>query len=99
MFLFFGWDDVRYGDGGFRWMEMNKKSGGGDVRAEALSWDIEWEKAKNVFFGFFARRGFAMRNFRNSSDFDFSVFLHGKLLDFSKKFGHPRFFDKSCENP
>ena len=34
------------------WMEENKKSGGGDVRAEALSWDIEWEKAKNVFFGF-----------------------------------------------
>ena len=34
-------------------MEENKKSGGGDVRAKALSWDIEWEKAKNVFFGFF----------------------------------------------
>ena len=34
-------------------MEENKKSGGGDVRAFALSWDIEWEKAKNVFFGFF----------------------------------------------
>ena len=33
-------------------MEENKKSGGGDVRAKALSWDIEWEKAKNVFFGF-----------------------------------------------
>ena len=30
---------MRYGDGGFRWMEMNKKSGGGDVRAGALSWD------------------------------------------------------------
>ena len=26
-------------------MEMNKKSGGGDVRAEALSWDGEWDKA------------------------------------------------------
>ena len=33
-------------------MKENKKSGDGDVRAEALSWDIEWEKAKNVFFGF-----------------------------------------------
>ena len=33
-------------------MEENKKSGGGDVRAEALSWDGEWDKAKNVFFGF-----------------------------------------------
>ena len=39
--------------GGFGWMEENKKSGVGDVRAKALSWDIEWEKAKNVFFGFF----------------------------------------------
>ena len=26
------------------WMEENKKSGGGDVRAEALSWDDEWDK-------------------------------------------------------
>ena len=26
-------------------MEENKKSGGGDVRAEALSWDGEWNKA------------------------------------------------------
>ena len=34
-------------DGGFRCMEMNKKSGGGDVRAEALAWDDEWDKAKN----------------------------------------------------
>ena len=34
-------------DGGFRCMEMNKKSGGGDVRAKALSWDGEWDKAKN----------------------------------------------------
>ena len=34
-------------------MEENKKSGGRDVRAKALSWDIEWKKAKNVFFGFF----------------------------------------------
>ena len=31
--------------GGFRCMEMNKKSGGGDVRAKALSWDGEWDKA------------------------------------------------------
>ena len=28
-------------------MEMNKKSGGGDVRAEALAWDDEWDKTKN----------------------------------------------------
>ena len=26
-------------------MEMNKKSGGGDVRAKALAWDGEWDKA------------------------------------------------------
>ena len=26
-------------------MEENKKSGGGDVRAKALSWDDEWDKA------------------------------------------------------
>ena len=32
-------------DGGFGWMEENKKSGGGDVRAKALSWDGEWDKA------------------------------------------------------
>ena len=25
-------------------MEENKKSGGGDVRAEALAWDDEWDK-------------------------------------------------------
>ena len=31
-------------DGGFGWMEENKKSGGGDVRAFALSWDGEWDK-------------------------------------------------------
>ena len=30
---------------GFGWMEENKKSGGGDVRAFALSWDGEWDKA------------------------------------------------------
>ena len=28
-------------------MEETKKSGGGDVRAEALAWDDEWDKAKN----------------------------------------------------
>ena len=47
MLLFPGWG------GGIGGMEENKKSGVGDVRAKALSWDIEWEKAKNVFFGFF----------------------------------------------
>ena len=30
--------------GGLGCMEENKKSGGGDVRAEALSWDNEWDK-------------------------------------------------------
>ena len=43
------WDGALVGwwlwmDGGFGWMEENKKSGGGDVRAEALSWDGEWDK-------------------------------------------------------
>ena len=32
-------------NGGFGWMEENKKSGDGDVRAEALSWVDEWDKA------------------------------------------------------
>ena len=36
-------------DGGLSGMEENKKSGGGDVRAEALSWDGEWDKAENEF--------------------------------------------------
>ena len=34
------------------WYENEQKVGRRDVRAKALSWDIEWEKAKNVFFGF-----------------------------------------------
>ena len=33
-------------------MEMNKKSGDGDVRAEALSWDGEWDKAGKLIFSF-----------------------------------------------
>ena len=41
------------GGDGLGWMEENKKSGGGDVRAEALAWGDEWDKAKYVFFGFF----------------------------------------------
>ena len=41
-----GWDGRFSGHCG---MEENKKSGGGDVRAEALSWDGEWDKAKNKF--------------------------------------------------
>ena len=32
-------------DGGLSGMEENKKSGGGDVRAKALAWDDEWDKA------------------------------------------------------
>ena len=47
-----GFGGLAWRDGGFRCMEMNKKSGGGDVRAKALSWNGEWDKAKNVFFGF-----------------------------------------------
>ena len=31
--------------GGLSGMKENKKSGGGDVRAEALAWDNEWDKA------------------------------------------------------
>ena len=30
--------------GGFCGMKEIKKSGGGDVRAEALAWDDEWDK-------------------------------------------------------
>ena len=30
---------------GFCGMKEIKKSGGGDVRAKALSWDDEWDKA------------------------------------------------------
>ena len=33
--------------------KITKSREGGDVRAFALSWDGEWGKAKNVFFGFF----------------------------------------------
>ena len=36
---------VRFVDSWDGGMEENKKSGGGDVRAEALSWDGEWDKA------------------------------------------------------
>ena len=36
------WDGGMVGFGG---MEENKKSGGGDVRAKALAWDGEWDKA------------------------------------------------------
>ena len=34
---------VGLGGWGFGWMEENKKSGGGDVRAFALAWDGEWD--------------------------------------------------------
>ena len=39
------WDSWIGWDSWIRGMEENKKSGGGDVRAEALSWDGEWDKA------------------------------------------------------
>ena len=49
MFLFLGWDGGLCG----LWMDgREQKIGGGDVRAKALSWDDEWDKPKNVFFGF-----------------------------------------------
>ena len=42
---FVDWWDSWIGDGGLGCMEENKKSGGGDVRAKALAWDDEWDKA------------------------------------------------------
>ena len=36
---------VRFARMGLSGMEENKKSGGGDVRAEALAWDDERDKA------------------------------------------------------
>ena len=47
-------------------MEENKKSGDGDVRAEALAWDDERDKAKNVFFGFFPLAPTVARGARHS---------------------------------
>ena len=39
------WWDGRFGGMSVHFgMEENKKSGGGDVRAKALSWDGEWDK-------------------------------------------------------
>ena len=51
---------------GLSGMEENKKSGDGDVRAEALAWDDEWDKAKNVFFGFFPLAPTVARGARHS---------------------------------
>ena len=39
------WDSWDSWDSWIGGMEENKKSGGGDVRAGALSWDGEWDKA------------------------------------------------------
>ena len=47
-------------------MEENKKVGGLNVRAEALSWDDEREKAKNVFFGFLPLAPTVARGARHS---------------------------------
>ena len=46
-FYFGGMSGLEWDGGmvGFGWMEENKKSGGGDVRAEALAWDDKWDKA------------------------------------------------------
>ena len=42
--FFLGWDGGLCG----LWMDgREQKIGGGDVRAEASSWDGEWDKAKN----------------------------------------------------
>ena len=38
-------DDMGFWGCGLGGMEEIKKSGGGDVRAEALAWDDEWDKA------------------------------------------------------
>ena len=43
-FILVGWRWRLSGMVGFGWMEENKKSGGGDVRAGALAWDDEWDK-------------------------------------------------------
>ena len=40
---------MRYGDGGFRWMEMNKKSGGGDVRASPFRGTASGIKPEYLF--------------------------------------------------
>ena len=45
LFLIALLDLVRFGGMGLGGMEENKKSGGEDVRAEALSWDDERDKA------------------------------------------------------
>ena len=37
--------DMGFWGCGLGGMEENKKSGGGDVRAKALAWDDEWDKA------------------------------------------------------
>ena len=44
LFLIALLDLVRFGGMGLGGMEENKKSGGEDVRAEALSWDDEGDK-------------------------------------------------------
>ena len=46
------WRDGVEWDGGLSGMEENKKSGGGDVRAKALAWDDEWDKAWKRVFSF-----------------------------------------------
>ena len=38
-------DDMGFWGCGLGGMKEIKKSGGGDVRAEALAWDGEWDKA------------------------------------------------------
>ena len=44
-FVFGGSGDRCYSGYGLGGMKEIKKSGGGDVRAEALAWDDEWDKA------------------------------------------------------
>ena len=56
-----GWGYLDFGFlgwilGGFCEMKENKKSGGGDVRAKALAWDDEWDKARKLIFSFITTR-------------------------------------------
>ena len=46
------WGLEGWRNGGLGRMKENKKSGGGDVRAKALSWD-EWDKSWKRVFSFF----------------------------------------------
>ena len=68
-------------------MEENKKSGGGDVRAFALSWDGEWDKARKLVFSFittFAHGG-ALRSPLTSLAARKKKPLRGEKVGFAEK--------------